>query len=122
MLAILLLLAASQTAAKAPAATKAPPAAKTPPAVKAPPTVAKRGFTVDNVNADTPVTKVWYADGATEWLEIKDLAPIGPKTQRRFEIGPGQKCIFLVRIQFSDNYMQVFGNVDVCKGGSVKAD
>ncbi len=130
MLAMLMLLAAAQGVTKAPPvartapATKTPSApAKTPPVVANPlPIVAKRGFTVDNVNAETPVAKVWYADGATEWQEIKDLQPIAPKTARRFELGAGTKCTYVVRIQFTDNYTQVFGNVDVCKGASVKAD
>ena len=56
--------------------------------------------------------RVWYAPAGTNasWTEM----PADAITARRYDLGPGATCLYDVKLQYADGYMQVFDNVNVC--------
>ncbi|WP_375397638.1 hypothetical protein [uncultured Sphingomonas sp.] len=84
---------------------------------------ADREFTVKNGNAKVSVQRVWYAQAGTSevWQEVFLDYPIKPSTSSGFTLPEGNVCLYDVKIQFSDDYVQTFANVNVCRHDYVDA-
>jgi hypothetical protein len=83
-----------------------------------------RNFTVYNGNSDVSVQRVWTAragESKDPWHEVDMKYAIKPKTSSNFTMGTGNVCLYDIKIQFSDEVVQQFDNVNVCKGQTVNA-
>ena len=78
-----------------------------------------RNFTIKNTNAKVSVQRVWYARAGEEgdpWHEIMLDYAIKPGTTSNFTMGEGDVCLYDVKVQFSDQYVQQRDNINVCRG------
>lgn len=83
-----------------------------------------RNFTVTNTNAKVSIQRVWTArdgEAGDPWHEVTLSYPIKPNTTSNFTMGDGDVCLYDIKVQFSDNVVQQFANVNVCRGQTVTA-
>ena len=78
-----------------------------------------RNFTVKNTNAKVSIQRVWYARAGEEgdpWHEVMLDYAVKPGTTSNFTMGSGDICLYDVKVQFSDAYVQQKDNINVCRG------
>lgn len=83
-----------------------------------------RNFTIWNGNATYSVQRVWTAragESNDPWHEVTMKYAIKPKTSSNFTMGTGNVCLYDIKIQFSDEVVQQFDNVNVCRGQTINA-
>jgi hypothetical protein len=83
-----------------------------------------RNFTVFNGNTDVSVQRVWTArsgESKDPWHEVDMKYAIKPKSSSNFTLGTGDVCLYDIKVQFSDEVIQQYDNINVCKGQTVNA-
>ena len=83
-----------------------------------------RNFTIMNSNSSVSVQRVWTAragESKDPWHEVEMKYAVKPNTSSNFTMGTGDVCLYDIKIQFSDEVVQQFDNVNVCKGQTVTA-
>ena len=83
-----------------------------------------RNFTIYNGNATYSVQRVWFAragESSDPWTEVSLKYAIKPRTNSNFTMGTGNVCLYDIKIQFSDEVVQQFDNVNVCRGQTINA-
>ena len=68
--------------------------------------------------------RVWYAragESGDPWHEVMLDYAIKPGSSSPFTMPDGDVCLYDVKIQFSDEYIQQHDNVNVCRGDTVTA-
>lgn len=77
-----------------------------------------RYFTAVNNNYNYSIQTVWYAPSGVSgnWLATDMNAPISPRSSSRFTMAAGSRCFYDIRVQFSDDVVQTFTNINVCRG------
>lgn len=83
-----------------------------------------RSFTIYNGNSKVSIQRVWYARAGEEgdpWHEVMLDYAIKPGASSPFTLGDGDVCIYDIKYQFSDSYVQQKDNVNVCRGDTVQA-
>ena len=83
-----------------------------------------RNFTVSNGNATYSIQRVWFAragESSDPWTEVSLKYAIKPGTNSNFTMGDGNVCLYDIKIQFSDEVVQQFDNVNVCRGQTLNA-
>lgn len=83
-----------------------------------------RNFTINNTNDTVSVQRVWTAragESNDPWKEVSMKYAIKPNTDSNFTMGDGNVCLYDIKIQFSDEVVQQFDNVNVCRGQTVNA-
>lgn len=83
-----------------------------------------RIFYLYNSNGSVSIQRVWTAlagDSSDAWVEATLNSQVDPGETTSFSLGEGPSCFYDVKVQFSDGYVQTFGNVNVCRGDKVTA-
>ena len=83
-----------------------------------------RNFTIINNNSSVSVQRVWTAragESGDPWHEVAMKYAIKPNTNSNFTMGDGDVCLYDIKIQFSDEVVQQFDNINVCRGDSINA-
>jgi len=78
-----------------------------------------RNFTVKNTNSKVSIQRVWYARAGEEgdpWHEVMLDYAVKPGTTSNFTMGTGDICLYDIKVQFSDAYVQQRDNINVCRG------
>ena len=85
----------------------------------------RRRLDVVNTNASVSIESVWSARAGHRdepWHTANLEEPIEPRSSSHFTMPEGPACFFDVKVQFSDDTVQTFSNVNVCRGDRVIAD
>jgi len=83
-----------------------------------------RNFTISNGNDTVSIQRVWTAragESSDPWHEVTMKYAIKPGTTSNFTMGDGNVCLYDIKVQFSDEVIQQFDNVNVCRGDTVNA-
>lgn len=80
-----------------------------------------RKFSIQNGSERAAVEKLWRTpSGDSEpWEEIKLSYAIKPGETSPFTMADGNICLYDIKVQFSDQYVRQYKNVNVCRGDSV---
>lgn len=84
----------------------------------------QRGVDVVNKNFSVSIQQVWSAPAGTDmpWRAANLSEPIGPRSTSHFSMPAGSTCFYDMKVQFSDDVVQTFSNVNVCRNDRVVAD
>ena len=84
----------------------------------------QRQFDVVNTNNSVSIQSIWSAMAGTSeiWHTASLDSPIAPRSTSHFTMPEGPTCFFDVKVQFSDDVVQTFTNINVCRGDRVIAD
>ena len=83
-----------------------------------------RNFTIYNSNANVSIQRVWTAragESRDPWHEVTLQYAIKPNMSSNFTMGDGDVCLYDIKVQFSDEVIQQFANVNVGHGQRVNA-
>jgi hypothetical protein len=90
--------------------------------IPGPAAAATRKFSIHNTNGKVAVQRVWYAragESGDPWHEVVLDYAVKPGTTSPFTMADGDACLYVVKVQFSDQYFQQHENVNVCRGDTV---
>jgi hypothetical protein len=90
--------------------------------VPGPAAAVTRKFSIYNSNGKVSVQRVWYAragESGDPWHEVMLDYAVKPGASSPFTMADGDVCLYDVKVQFSDEYVQQHDNVNVCRGDTV---
>ena len=93
-------------------------------AISGPAAAAPRKFTIRNANIKASIEHVWFSRVGEEsdpWHEVTLDYSIKPGSVSPFTLPDGDLCLFDIKYQFSDGYVQQKTNVNVCRGDTIEA-
>lgn len=90
--------------------------------IPGPAAAASRKFSIYNGSDTAAVQRIWYArsgEAGDPWKEVLLDYAIKPGGTSPFTMADGDICLYDIKVQFSDEYVQQHDNVNVCRGDTV---